>query len=69
MCLGIPMRVKKIKEDFADVELGRLIRTINIQLLPQIKVGDYCIVHAGFAIQKVDPERAKATLKIIDEIH
>ncbi|KPK97344.1 MAG: hypothetical protein AMJ95_09535 [Omnitrophica WOR_2 bacterium SM23_72] len=69
MCLGIPMRIKKIKGDFADVESARLIRTVNIQMLPQIQAGDYVIVHAGFAIQKLDPARAKETLKMIDEIH
>jgi hydrogenase expression/formation protein HypC len=69
MCLGIPMRVKKIKEDFAEVESGRLIRKINIQMLPQLQVGDYVIVHAGFAIQKLNPDKAKETLRLIDEIH
>ncbi|MFH0826879.1 MAG: HypC/HybG/HupF family hydrogenase formation chaperone [Candidatus Omnitrophota bacterium] len=69
MCLGIPMRIKKIKGDFADVESARLIRTVNIQMLPKAQVGDYVIVHAGFAIQKLDPARAKETLKMIDEIH
>jgi len=62
------MRIRKIKGDFAEVESGRLIRTINVQMLPQLKIGDYCIVHAGFAIERVDPERAKGTLKIINEI-
>jgi hydrogenase expression/formation protein HypC len=69
MCLGIPMRVRKIKGDFADVESARLIRTINIQMLPQVKVGDYVIVHAGFAIQKLDPVKARETLRMIHEIH
>lgn len=69
MCLGIPMKIKKIEGEFAKVESGRLIRTINIQMLPQVKPGDYVIVHAGFAIERVDPEKAKETLKIIDEIH
>ncbi len=67
MCLGIPMKIKKIKGDFADVEAGQLIRTVNIQMLSDIREGDYVIVHAGFAIEKVDPEKAKDTLKIIDE--
>lgn len=69
MCLGIPMKIKHIKGDFAEVETGRLRRSINIQMLPNIKVGDYVIVHAGFAIQKVDPDKAKETLRLIDEIH
>lgn len=68
MCLGIPMRVKKIEGDFAKVSCGRLIRTVNIQMLPQTHPGDYVIVHAGFAIQKVDPQKAKETLALIHEI-
>ena len=68
MCLGIPMKVKKIKGDFAEVESGQLIRTVNIQMLPRIQVGDYVIVHAGFAIQKVDADKAEQTLRIINEI-
>ncbi|MCX5696718.1 MAG: HypC/HybG/HupF family hydrogenase formation chaperone [Candidatus Omnitrophica bacterium] len=68
MCLGIPMKVIKINDDFAQVESGRLLRTINIQMLPNVKTGDYVIVHAGFAIEKLDPKRAKETLRLLDEI-
>ena len=68
MCLAIPMKIKHIKGDFAEVETGRLRRSINIQMLPNIKVGDYVIVHAGFAIHKIDPDKAKETLRLIDEI-
>ena len=68
MCLGIPMKVRIIKGDFAEVESGRLLRNINIQMLPGLKPGDYVLVHAGFAIQRVDPARARETLKIADEI-
>jgi len=69
MCLAIPMKVKSIKDEFAEVEAGKLKRTINIQLLPSVKVKDYVIVHAGFAIQKLDPKRARETLRLINEIH
>ena len=68
MCLAIPMKIKKLLGEFAEVESGRLIRTINIQMVADIKVGDYVLVHAGFAIQKVDPESAKETLRMVDEI-
>ena len=68
MCLGIPMKVVKINGDFAEVESGRLLRNINIQMLPGVKLGDYILVHAGFAIQKVDAKRARETLRIVDEI-
>lgn len=63
------MKIKKIEGDFARVEAGTLLRTVNIQMLSGLKEGDYVIVHAGFAIEKVDPARARETLKIIDEIH
>ena len=67
MCLGIPRKVKKINKEFAEAESGRLIRNINIQMLAHVKVGDYVIVHAGFAIEIVNPKRAKETLKLIDD--
>ena len=67
MCLGIPMQIKKIQGDFASVESGRLTRRVNIQMLPEVRPGDYVIVHAGFAIEKVDPQKAKETLRLIDE--
>ncbi|MBI5144878.1 MAG: HypC/HybG/HupF family hydrogenase formation chaperone [Candidatus Omnitrophica bacterium] len=69
MCLGIPMQIKKITGEFAEVETGRLRRSVNIQMLPDVKIGDYLIVHAGFAIEKVNPERAKDSLKAINEIY
>jgi len=68
MCLAIPMKIKHIQGDFAEVETGRLIRKINISMLSGLKPGDYCLVHAGFAIEKVDPARAKETLRLINEI-
>jgi len=62
------MKVIEINGDFAQVASGRLLRNVNIQMLPGVKSGDYILVHAGFAIQKVDPKRAKETLRIINEI-
>ena len=62
------MKIKEVKQDFARVESGGLSRLVNIEMLPDIKAGDYVLVHAGFAIEKVDPERAKETLRMLDEI-
>ena len=62
------MKIKEVKQDFARVESGGLSRLVNIEMLPDIKAGDYVLVHAGFAIEKVDPKRAKETLKMLDEI-
>lgn len=69
MCLGIPMKIKKIEGNFAIVETARLTKRISIEMLPSVKVGDYCIVHAGFAIQKINPKAAEETLNLINEIH
>ncbi len=62
------MKVRKVSGEFAEVESGKLLRKINIQMLPGLKIGDYVLVHAGFAIQKVDPQRARETLRIVSEI-
>ena len=69
MCLGIPMKIESIKAEFAQVQTGSLRRQVNIQMLSKVRIGDYVIVHAGFAIQKIDPKEAKETLRIINEIH
>ena len=68
MCLAVPMKIKEIKQGFARVESGGFGRLVNIEMLAGVKVGDYVLVHAGFAIQKVDAEKARKTLKLLDEI-
>lgn len=68
MCLAIPMKVIKIDGEFGDAELGGIIRKVNLQLLPLAKIGDYIIVHAGFAIQRLDEEEAEKTLSILREM-
>jgi len=62
------MKVKVIEGEFAEVETGRLTRKVNVQMLGGLKAGDYVIVHAGFAIQKIDARKAKETLDIIEEL-
>lgn len=68
MCLAIPVKVIKIKGEKAVVDADGLQKEISIMLLPQIKVGDYVLLHSGFAIKRVDLEEAKETLKLIEEI-
>lgn len=73
MCLGIPMRVESIPDDrqaagpprWAMVELGGVRYRANLDLLGEVTVGDYVLVHAGFALQKVAPEEAEETLELI----
>ncbi|MCM8792005.1 MAG: HypC/HybG/HupF family hydrogenase formation chaperone [Candidatus Omnitrophica bacterium] len=58
------MQIKKIQGDFALVEASGIIRQVNIQMLKDIKIGDYVMVHAGFAIEKIKPKHAKRTLNL-----
>lgn len=68
MCLAVPMKVINIRNDEATVEIGGVKREISIQLMDNVKVGDYVIVHAGFAIQKLDEEEAEKTLSLFREM-
>lgn len=67
MCLAIPMKVLRVEGEFAEVEAGKLTRKANIQMLSSVKPGEYVLVHAGFAIEKVDPAYARETLRLIRE--
>ena len=68
MCLAIPGKVKKIFDDnTAEIEIGGIIKRASLELIPQVSVGDYVLLHAGFAIEKVDPDAARDTLKVLEE--
>ena len=68
MCVAVPMQIKKMNGDRGIVEIGGVEREVGLQLLKEIKVGDYVIVHAGFAIQHLDEEDAKETLALFAEM-
>ena len=68
MCLAIPMKVVKKDKDKAIVESNGLRRDINISLLKNVKIGNYVIVHAGFAIEKLDEKRANETLDLLEQM-
>ena len=68
MCLAVPMKVIQIEGETALVESGGIEQQIGIQLVPDVKINDYVIVHAGFAIQKMDETFAQETLQLFDEI-
>jgi hydrogenase expression/formation protein HypC len=67
MCLAVPAEIKKIEGTVATVDYGGAKRTANISLV-DAKVGDYVIVHAGYAIQVMDKEEAEKTLDIFREM-
>ena len=68
MCLAIPALVKSIDGNLAEVELGGLTRQASLQLTPEAKVGDYALLHTGYAISIIDPDEAEETLKLLREI-
>jgi hydrogenase expression/formation protein HypC len=61
MCLAIPAKVNKINKNIAEIESLGVIKKVDISLIPDVKIGDYVIVHAGFAIQIIDKEEALIT--------
>ena len=68
MCLAIPMKIASLNEDrMATVDVLGVTREISLDLTPQAQVGDYVLVHAGFAIEVVDERYAQETLELIKE--
>ncbi len=63
MCLAVPSKIIQINDTVAKVDVDGVIRETSIMLLDDAKIGDYVIVHAGFAISKVDEEAALQTLE------
>ena len=68
MCLAIPGRVEELQGRFGVVNFGGVRRKVDFSLLQRCKVGDYVIVHAGFAIEKFDEDEAVKTLKLFQEL-
>ncbi len=68
MCLGIPAKVLERNESAAVVELGGVRREISVMLIDDVSVGDWVIVHAGFAIEKLSESEAEQTLALFREI-
>jgi hydrogenase expression/formation protein HypC len=68
MCLAIPARVISVKGEKAQVDFGEgVLRDVNVTLV-EVKIGEYVLVHAGYAIQKMDEKDAKETLALWNEI-
>ena len=68
MCLAVPARVVRINGQRALVELGGLTWEANITLVPGVRLGDYVLLHAGFAIQTLDQAEAHETLKLLAQM-
>ena len=73
MCLGIPGRVVSIEAESADlamgtVDFGGVTKEICLACVPEVEVGDHVIVHAGFAISKIDEREAGEVFRMLEEI-
>lgn len=68
MCLAIPAKILEVQGDVAKVDFGQgIVRDVNV-LLVEARVGEYVLVHAGYAIQVIDQEAAEETLRLWEEI-
>ncbi len=69
MCLAIPTQIRVIDENgAATVELGGVERQVSLIMTPEAEVGDYVLVHTGYAISLMDPEEAQASLEVFAEL-
>ncbi len=72
MCLGVPARIEEIFEKqglkMARVDFGGASREVCLDYVPEAKVGDYCIIHVGFAISLLSEAEAQETLALLNEI-
>ncbi len=69
MCLSIPAQIIKVDGDMADVSVGGTIFRAGVQMIVNPVPGDYVLLHAGFAIERINEKDALDTLRIIDEIN
>ena len=68
MCLAIPLKLVSVDGTDAVGEVGGIQREVSIMMTPDVKVGDYVIVHAGFAIQVLDQKEAEENLELLRQI-
>lgn len=68
MCLSIPAKVVEINGNIAEVSVGGTIFKAGLQLVEDVEIGDYVLLHTGFAIQKISEKEALETLKLLTEI-
>lgn len=68
MCLAVPLKLVSVNGTDAVGEVGGIQREVSIMMTPDVKVGDYVIVHAGFAIQVLDRKEAEENLELLRQI-
>ncbi len=68
MCLAIPALIKSIEGTNAEAEIGGVSRKVSLWLTPEARVGDYVLLHTGYAINVIDAEEAEETLRLLEEM-
>lgn len=68
MCLAIPMKIVSVNDNKGVVEIGGILKEIDISMVVPAVPGDYVIVHAGFAIERLNEVEARKTLDLFDDI-
>jgi hydrogenase expression/formation protein HypC len=68
VCLAIPVKIVTIDGDQAETEIGGVRRRVSIVFTPEAKVGDYVLLHTGYAIGVIDEAEAEETLKLLEEM-
>ena len=69
MCLAIPMEIKQINGNEAVAEAGGIRKEVRLDLLEGAEIGDYILIHTGYAIEKLDPAEAMETLELIKQVY
>ena len=69
MCLAIPMEIKEIDGDKAVAEAGGIRKEVRLDLLEGTKIGDFVLIHTGYAIERLDKEEARETLELIKQVY
>jgi len=68
MCLAVPVKITFIAGDQADVDIGGVGRRVSIALTPEARIGDYVLLHTGYAINVLDEAEAKETLDLLERL-
>jgi hydrogenase expression/formation protein HypC len=68
MCLAVPVRIVSIDRDEAETEIAGVRRRVSITFTPEARVGDYVLLHTGYAIGVIDEAEAEETLKLLEEM-
>jgi hydrogenase expression/formation protein HypC len=69
MCLSIPAKIVSIDGNMAEVSAGGAIFRAGLQMIEDARVGDYILLHAGFAIQKINEKEAEETIRLFEEMN